>query len=315
VCWRIWSDPQNCPIYLDYRIIHTPHFGVLILCVFCCEINMARLFVCVCVCVCVVYVSVCGLTLCTSALGTHENPLPSRYDGFSQGMPGAPIRLEAFMDLVCPGTHTYNTHHTHHTTSHTQAHTLSAGSIASLTRVNFMVFHTNTSDSKAAWPTMIEVMDYYGPSKLNLITHIFPLPIHRNAFLAAWGMYRCVWECVCMYVCMYVCRYVCVCVCVCRMDLIVGIVDRRCLLYYLIIRHYHCETVPGHTHSHEHKLCEGVCVRVYTMTVRLSVCVCMFYACVCVCTCNCVCLCSWEKVLVFLFGNWYVQRRERNICS
>lgn len=42
-------------------------------------------------------------------------------------------------------------------------------------------------DSKAAFPTMLKVADYYGPEKLQLTTHLFPLPYHRNGFYAAKG--------------------------------------------------------------------------------------------------------------------------------
>nr|KAG5702297.1 hypothetical protein BaRGS_002964 [Batillaria attramentaria] len=42
-------------------------------------------------------------------------------------------------------------------------------------------------DSKAALPTILQVADYYGPDKLLLTTHLFPLPYHRNGFYAAKG--------------------------------------------------------------------------------------------------------------------------------
>eukprot|EP01098_Paradermamoeba_levis_P006149 TRINITY_DN2553_c0_g1_i1.p1 TRINITY_DN2553_c0_g1~~TRINITY_DN2553_c0_g1_i1.p1 ORF type:complete len:225 (+),score=50.15 TRINITY_DN2553_c0_g1_i1:108-782(+) len=40
-------------------------------------------------------------------------------------------------------------------------------------------------DSKAAWPIVQQVLSHYGPEKVQLILHVFPLPYHRNAFLAA----------------------------------------------------------------------------------------------------------------------------------
>jgi len=36
-------------------------------------------------------------------------------------------------------------------------------------------------DSKASWPTMKQVLSYYG-NKLDFYVHTFPLPYHRNAF-------------------------------------------------------------------------------------------------------------------------------------
>ncbi|XP_033747902.1 uncharacterized protein LOC117332932 [Pecten maximus] len=42
-------------------------------------------------------------------------------------------------------------------------------------------------DSQNAFPTLLKVADYYGPDRVRLITHLFPLPYHRNAFLAAKG--------------------------------------------------------------------------------------------------------------------------------
>ncbi|XP_067664251.1 uncharacterized protein [Haliotis asinina] len=42
-------------------------------------------------------------------------------------------------------------------------------------------------DSKMAWPTILKVADSYGPSVLQLNTHLFPLPYHRNSFYASKG--------------------------------------------------------------------------------------------------------------------------------
>lgn len=38
-------------------------------------------------------------------------------------------------------------------------------------------------DSARAFPTMLQVADHFGPNKLRLRMHMFPLPYHRNAFL------------------------------------------------------------------------------------------------------------------------------------
>ncbi|XP_070204823.1 uncharacterized protein [Littorina saxatilis] len=42
-------------------------------------------------------------------------------------------------------------------------------------------------DSKAALPTVLQVADHYGPDRLQLVTHLFPLPYHRAGFYAAKG--------------------------------------------------------------------------------------------------------------------------------
>ncbi|XP_071093181.1 uncharacterized protein [Haliotis cracherodii] len=42
-------------------------------------------------------------------------------------------------------------------------------------------------DSKQAWPTILKLADTYGPSVLQLTTHLFPLPYHRNSFYASKG--------------------------------------------------------------------------------------------------------------------------------
>ncbi|KAK7087970.1 uncharacterized protein [Littorina saxatilis] len=42
-------------------------------------------------------------------------------------------------------------------------------------------------DSKAALPTVLQVADHYGPDRLRLVTHLFPLPYHRAGFYAAKG--------------------------------------------------------------------------------------------------------------------------------
>lgn len=39
--------------------------------------------------------------------------------------------------------------------------------------------------SKEAFPTLTKVADHYGPQTVRLTIHLFPLPYHRNAFLAA----------------------------------------------------------------------------------------------------------------------------------
>jgi len=40
-------------------------------------------------------------------------------------------------------------------------------------------------DSKAAWPIIKSVADSYGPAKVRVKAVIFPLPYHRNAYVAA----------------------------------------------------------------------------------------------------------------------------------
>ncbi|XP_060067118.1 uncharacterized protein LOC132547376 [Ylistrum balloti] len=42
-------------------------------------------------------------------------------------------------------------------------------------------------DSQNAWPNLLKVADYYGADRVRFITHLFPLPYHRNSFLAAKG--------------------------------------------------------------------------------------------------------------------------------
>ncbi|OWF40973.1 uncharacterized protein LOC110463132 [Mizuhopecten yessoensis] len=42
-------------------------------------------------------------------------------------------------------------------------------------------------DSLNAFPTLLQVADHYGSQNVRLITHQFPLPYHRNSFLAAKG--------------------------------------------------------------------------------------------------------------------------------
>ncbi|KAL3858342.1 hypothetical protein ACJMK2_012935 [Sinanodonta woodiana] len=44
-------------------------------------------------------------------------------------------------------------------------------------------------DSQAAFPTLIQVAEHYGPDNLRLNAHLFPLPYHRHAFDAAKGAY------------------------------------------------------------------------------------------------------------------------------
>ncbi|CAG2225601.1 unnamed protein product [Mytilus edulis] len=42
-------------------------------------------------------------------------------------------------------------------------------------------------DSQDALPTLVKLADHYGPDKLRLRMHLFPLPYHRNSFLVAMG--------------------------------------------------------------------------------------------------------------------------------
>ena len=71
-------------------------------------------------------------------------PLPKYPLGFvyKGGSPGAPVHLQAFVDLLCP-------------------------------------------DCQQAWPTIKKVADMYGPEHVRFKVHLFPLPYHTNAFIAA----------------------------------------------------------------------------------------------------------------------------------
>lgn len=40
-------------------------------------------------------------------------------------------------------------------------------------------------DSKQAFPTLLQVANHYGPDVLTLRLHMFPLPYHRNSYLAS----------------------------------------------------------------------------------------------------------------------------------
>ena len=42
-------------------------------------------------------------------------------------------------------------------------------------------------DCSGAWPTVLSVLNHYGPSKVSFTFHVFPLPYHTFAFLAAQG--------------------------------------------------------------------------------------------------------------------------------
>lgn len=42
-------------------------------------------------------------------------------------------------------------------------------------------------DSKQAFPTLLQVANHYGPDVMTLRLHMFPLPYHRNSFLASMG--------------------------------------------------------------------------------------------------------------------------------
>lgn len=43
-------------------------------------------------------------------------------------------------------------------------------------------------DSKLAFSTLLETAEYYAEDQLRLIVHNFPLPYHRNGFLASQGL-------------------------------------------------------------------------------------------------------------------------------
>ena len=42
-------------------------------------------------------------------------------------------------------------------------------------------------DCSGAWPTVLSVLNHYGPAKVSFTFHVFPLPYHTFAFLAAQG--------------------------------------------------------------------------------------------------------------------------------
>jgi len=42
-------------------------------------------------------------------------------------------------------------------------------------------------DCSGAWPTVKTVLNHYGTTKVSFIFHVFPLPYHTFAFLAAQG--------------------------------------------------------------------------------------------------------------------------------
>jgi hypothetical protein len=54
---------------------------------------------------------------------------------------------------------------------------------AQVTLESFMDFLC--PDSKQSWPVLQQVLSYYGGNKIQHIMHVFALPYHHNAFLAA----------------------------------------------------------------------------------------------------------------------------------
>ena len=74
-------------------------------------------------------------------------PFPPRYDGFSVGTPGAPFVLEAFYDLMCPG----------------------------------------SKASSKVMSQVLNAINFNSNPNFQFILHIFPLPYHINAHYAAIG--------------------------------------------------------------------------------------------------------------------------------
>jgi protein-disulfide isomerase len=60
------------------------------------------------------------------------------------------------------------------------------GKSTNLTAVNIDAFYDPLCpDSKQAFPVLQQVAHHYGPDVLTLRLHMFPLPYHRNSYLAS----------------------------------------------------------------------------------------------------------------------------------
>ena len=70
--------------------------------------------------------------------------------------------------------------------SHPDGFTYKNGSFSAPIQIDFHV-DLLCPDCKASFPTMLQVAERYGDDTLRLNTHSFPLPYHRNAYLAATG--------------------------------------------------------------------------------------------------------------------------------
>lgn len=68
----------------------------------------------------------------------------------------------------------------------TLGYVYSYGKTTNLTAVNIDAFYDPLCpDSKQAFPVLQQVAHHYGPDVLTLRLHMFPLPYHRNSYLAA----------------------------------------------------------------------------------------------------------------------------------
>lgn len=60
------------------------------------------------------------------------------------------------------------------------------GSATAPVRIDIFYDHL-CPGSAQQWPVMQRVAEQYGRDRINVVVHIFPLPYHRNAFIAAQG--------------------------------------------------------------------------------------------------------------------------------
>ncbi|XP_013394009.1 uncharacterized protein LOC106161560 [Lingula anatina] len=65
-------------------------------------------------------------------------------------------------------------------------HTYGNGSSSAPIQLDFFI-DLQCSDTKEAFPTLLQVADYYGGKRLRLLFHFFPLPYHRNSYVLAQG--------------------------------------------------------------------------------------------------------------------------------
>jgi len=72
-------------------------------------------------------------------------PIPTRPEGYALGPYDAPVVVEMYADLLCPG-------------------------------------------CQAAWPTMLQVVQFYG-TRIQFVLHTFPLPYHTNSFIVNQGLH------------------------------------------------------------------------------------------------------------------------------
>ena len=99
-------------------------------------------------------------------------------------MPGAPIQLDAFFDLLCPDCQEVRRDppppHTH-THTHTKHATVSTSAKKSASHGRGAVSHVLSSPAQA-YPTLEQVYEYYAAANnIQYYIHLFPLPFHHNA--------------------------------------------------------------------------------------------------------------------------------------